>query len=151
MASKGNRDRRQRRGRAESAETVLVVGLDLMGGGTSEVEVSAEVGMRYIDLHRVIPPYITSWSADHVRRLAGGLEQGGSRRRWEAALILLAHHRSRLARDLLLSLGPRVPDPVREFYEIALGESQSWLGGGRGEEAGAPVPGTFISRGEKAN
>lgn len=151
MATKGSGGRRRRRGKARSKETVLVVGLDLLGGGISQVEVSAEVGLRYIDLHRVVPPDISRWSEGQVRRLAGELGPEVSRRRWESALILLAHHRSPLARDLLLELGPRVPVTVQEFHKIALGESQSWLDGGGSKGARVSSPGSFVWGSGRAN
>lgn len=125
-------------------ETVLVVGMDLNSGAISQLEVSAEVGMRYIDMHSVVPENIDRWTPEEIRRVARQLNALASCRRWEVALILLAHHRSRLARDLLLDLEPRVPAAVREFYEIALGESQSWLGDPGDSSGEVPLPGTFV-------
>jgi len=120
----------------------MVMGFDPEGGGMSQIKVSAETGTRYIDLHRVVPGDIDRWSQDHVRWIADGLKLGASHVEWETALILLAHHRSILARDLLLELGPQVPARAREFYEIALGEAQSWLE----EAAGARGFGAFLGR-----
>ena len=128
---------------------VYVIGVDATTGACSAVAVSAQAGMRYIDLHRLIPQDLESWDEQRVRDLAAGSRPRASRRRWERALVLLAHHRSRLACELLQELAPRVPRKLRELHAMALGESHSWFGEsyeqGAGGEPGELVPGRFVS------
>jgi hypothetical protein len=42
--------------------------------------------------------------------------------------MVLAHHRSELACDLLREIEPQVPEELHGFHQLALGESLGWLG-----------------------
>ncbi len=85
--------------------------------------------MRYIQLHDLVPDGIEGWSQRKLRRLVDRLGQGqAGQAMWERALVLLAHHQSEAARDLLLELEPRVPADLRQIWLLARDESQTWLG-----------------------
>lgn len=151
MATRRARAPRAKKDRTDNGGMVMVVGFDPVGGGMSQIQVSAEVGTRYIDLHRVVPGDIERWSHDHIRWIVDGLKLGASHVEWETALILLAHHRSTLARDLLMGLGPLVPTSAREFYEISLGEAQSWIEEANMESGFGAFLGRFFSGRGPAN
>ncbi len=112
----------------EDTTKAIVVGIDLTTGKMSQVEVDVKVGVEYIDMHRVVPSNIDTWGEAHMRSVASlaEIEDAGDRA-WKTAMILLAHHRSVLARDLLKGLKEKLPAGLAEFYSIALGEAESWL------------------------
>jgi hypothetical protein len=99
-----------------------------------------EVLMRYLTAHAWVPEGVELWSEQQLREVAASVEEGMPQT-WERALIILAHHGSRLACDLIARLAEKAPPELREFCDHAYGEGLSWLGQGhvRDEEGGLTI------------
>jgi len=114
------------------------------------VDAPRQTHRRYLEQHRLLPEGIEAWSIEQLRDLVEVARVSGRESDWERALMLLAHHRSEAACDLLRDVAPRVPESLRDFHQIAVGEAVGWLGYHyvRDEEgrprllvaAGAPFP-----------
>jgi len=121
-----------RRGRrAKRKERIGNLLVDLRTGQVSCAEVEADVltQRRYLELHyTLLPEDVESWSVEQLERKVEIARLTGARRDWERALMVLAHHRSEPACDLLRELEPHVPEELRGFHQLALGESLGWLG-----------------------
>lgn len=120
--------RRGRRAKKELNGNLLI---DLRTGQVSctEVEVDVLTQRRYLELHyTLLPEDVESWSAEQLERKVEIARLTGERRDWERALMVLAHHRTELACDLLREIEPQVPEELHGFHQLALGESLGWLG-----------------------
>jgi hypothetical protein len=96
-------------------------------GGIACVAVAPEVTSHYVEQHKLLPEGLKEWSTEEIHDLAQGVEQMG-RETWERVLILLAHHESPQASDLLQELREKVPPELSDFWELAYAESVTWLG-----------------------
>ena len=121
-------------------------------GAVSMVPVGRDY-LHYLQCHDLVPEEIKTWSEEQIRELAGSVVPGHPAT-WERALILLAHHQSQLASDLIAELTAEAPPALQQFCELAYSESLAWLGTsyqrGAGEEpsltpAGMPLPDTGYS------
>jgi hypothetical protein len=135
MASAASRqDRRARRARrAKKKQRKLVVDMrcDLVTGQMvcSATRVPHRTRLDYLADHDLLPELgAEGLGEDALRVLVAAAEESGSTDHWREALILLAHHRSELAKDVLAGLEDRVPPDVRDYWELAYAEAVGWLG-----------------------
>jgi len=104
--------------------------IDTETGSMSLLPVSDPKSARhYIDLHRQVPENIRFWPKERIRALVNGLATTQDRGPWEYALIMLAHHGSRLALELLHALRPGLPREVEGIWNQAWAEAQVELAG----------------------
>jgi hypothetical protein len=100
-------------------------------GAISSVATQPETSLRYLLAHDWIPggkeKNVVVMSEEQVRELAASVVDDQPET-WERALILLAHHKSQLATDLIQQLQERAPEELQGFCELAHAESLSWLG-----------------------
>ena len=82
---------------------------------------------RYFAAHDHVPEGIEHWSDKQIRAVAAGVvhDEPAS---WERALILLAHHRSQLACDLIKALWDEAPQDLDGFCKQAYAEGLMWIG-----------------------
>jgi hypothetical protein len=116
--------------RRQDGQRIWDVRLDLRTGEvtTSAGDASLATHIRYLEAHALLPEDIESWSADRLRHPVEVARITGKQADWERALMLLAHHRSELACDILHDIEPHVPEEVASYWELAFGESLGWLG-----------------------
>jgi len=84
--------------------------------------------LRYYRRHELVPETIQIWSRKRLQDVVEIAKISGKTAHWERALILLAHHESELACNMLRELEPVVPEVVATFWEMAYAESLAWLG-----------------------
>ena len=92
-----------------------------------QVRVSRATAQRYLQLHAVIPARLTCWPRERLTELVDELADDDSPT-WERVLILLGHHGSEAAVQILCDLAQQVPVDLREFAELAYAESLTWIG-----------------------
>lgn len=130
---RGKRRQRRRRGRVRirEDEPFYLVSIHPTTGATSTVATRPETSWRYLVAHDWIPggkeKNVEVLSEEQVRELAASVVDDEPET-WERALILLAHHKSQLASDLIQELRERAPEGLQGFCELAHAESLSWLG-----------------------
>lgn len=131
MAKKRKRNR-QRRQKQRSGQTKrpMMLGINLRNGAVTcnGAKASMMMQMRYMRLHQLIPEDIQSWNEAQLRQLLEVARVSGKEPDWERALVLLAHHESELACDLLQQVKIHAPPQLSELWELAYGESLGWLG-----------------------
>jgi len=86
-----------------------------------------KVMKRYLAAHDYVPKGIEGWSGEQMREIAAKIVPD-ERVSWERALIMLAHHRSQLACDLIRELWDRAPEQLHSFCEQAYAEGLMWIG-----------------------
>ena len=91
------------------------------------VPVTPATARRYLDLHALLPKDVECWSDDLLDELLEELDEEQVDT-WERVLMLLAHHRSPKASDLIEDLRRQAPPELDEFCELAYAESLGWLG-----------------------
>jgi len=121
--------KRRKHGKKEPMRTVnFTIGPDGIFSCTA-VDVPMATHRRYLELHyTLLPEGVERWSPDQLRAKVEIARVTGKQEDWERALMLLAHHRSELACDLLRELEPRLPEALHGFQQLALGEALGWLG-----------------------
>jgi hypothetical protein len=122
-----------RRGNGDKKERKRLVDImvDLRTGRVSctAVDVPVATHRRYIDLHYdLLPKGVEGWSVEQLQGKMEIARVSGANRDWERALLLLAHHRSEVACDLLREVEPWVPEELSGLHQLALGEAYGWLG-----------------------
>lgn len=115
--------------RDNNEQQIFLMSVLPTAGSVVSVATTPETSWRYMECHDHLPPAseLVRWSEEQVRALP--LTVDSSRPdTWERALILLAHHQSNLAVELIEKLRDRVPASLADFYELALAEAKGWLG-----------------------
>lgn len=97
-------------------------------GTTMVLPVQQSVAARYIELHDIIPDDITSWEDTAVMDIVNELDADDIDA-VQTALILLAHHRSKIAVALINNLEHNIEgEHMEQFFEMALAEALGWIG-----------------------
>lgn len=109
-------------------------------GAMLAVPCTVDEARRYGDAHALLPRDLPGWGEEALDALVEELGAESSAAEWERALILLGHHKSPHAHDLLSALGLRVPSDLHAFWEFAWAESCGWLGFDYIREAEQEVP-----------
>lgn len=122
-----------RRGNGEKKEgkrlVDILVDLRTLQVSCTAVDVSVATHRRYIELHHtLLPKGVEGWSVEQLQRKIEIARVSGTHQDWERAMLLLAHHRSEVACDLLRELESWVPEGLQGFHQLALGEAFGWLG-----------------------
>lgn len=98
-------------------------------GAVMAVPTDNETAKLYLTLHEIIPDDLLSWSADQFEAKLSEATTIGS---IAEVLIMLAHHKSAWAMDMLKGLRESeeeiIPPALEPFSELAYAESLSWLG-----------------------
>ena len=105
--AKNKRDKRATRDLPQQDKVICSLRVDLRTGEVTTVTLPAgplDVHARYLEHHELIPEDLEAWSAAELRREVTLLERRGFLPDWEKALMLLAHHRSEIAIELLVEL-----------------------------------------------
>jgi len=104
---------------------------------------------RYARAHHLVPKDIEKWTEAQLVEVANAVADDRPET-WRRALVLLAHHQSQVANDLLAVLREQVPPELAEQAEMAWAESLAWLGYSYVRDvdgrvtlvpAGTPIPG----------
>lgn len=107
----------------------ILVDLKTLQVSCTAVDVPLTTHRRYLELHYdLLPKGVEEWSVERLQQKIEIARVSGASRDWEGAMLLLAHHRSEVACDLLRELEPHVPEALRGFHQLALGEALGWLG-----------------------
>lgn len=96
-------------------------------GAVMCVPSTEEVAHRYGALHEILPRELSGWPEAELDALLEGLD-ADDHEGWERAMILLAHHKSAHAMELLRELQGQVPSDLASFAELAYAESCGWQG-----------------------
>ena len=96
-------------------------------GATMCVPVEHDMAMRYAELHNILPNDLSEWSEEALDELIHEIEPDDVES-YQRALILLAHHRSERASELIAELRPNLTPDLAQFAEMAYAESLNWLG-----------------------
>ena len=123
-----SRSRRRRPGKSRSKKGETYDISILPNGAVTAVAAPPEAMWRYLELHALVPDDIHLWPAARVRAMAREVDHETRVATWERTLLLLAHHRSQLAHDLLVELEPKVRASLQPVWEMARGESLGWMG-----------------------
>ena len=108
-------------------DTVMMTTFCYSTAAMMQVPVSSRTSRRYLKLHSLLPEGLAAWPAERLDELVRELE-GDETETWERVLILLAHHQSPTAMEILRDLREQVPADLVEFSELAYAESLTWLG-----------------------
>lgn len=96
-------------------------------GTLMAVHVDAHTATRYLELHDIIPDSLPDWPAEDLDELIDELDPGDPST-FERTLILLAHHKSPRAVDLVREIAADLPEELVCFAELAYAEAIGWLG-----------------------
>ncbi|MEO1270440.1 MAG: hypothetical protein AAFX99_20325 [Myxococcota bacterium] len=110
----------------QTAETYIAT-LCSATGAVMCVPVDHATARRYVELHDILPPNLEQWPEAALTELILLLTFDDVEA-YQYVLILLAHHRSERASELIAELRPSVPKDLASFAEIAYAESLSWQG-----------------------
>lgn len=88
---------------------------------TSCVRVSVRVAERYLALHHILPLALPEWPEDTLDELLEDLDPDKVET-YEHALIMLAHHPSERAGELLLQIAQDAPLDLAPLAELAYAE-----------------------------
>lgn len=120
--------RRRRRKKTKSSGGEFYDISILPNGAITAVAAPQEELFHYLELHTLVPEDIHLWPEARIGAMARQLDSSSRAVTWERTLMLLAHHRSQAAHDLLMDLEPAVPAELSTVWEMARGESLGWLG-----------------------
>ncbi len=108
-------------------DTVMLTTVCYSTMAMMQVPVSGRTSDRYLALHELLPKGLTRWSKEDLDDLVEELSHDDTQT-WERVLILLAHHQSPAAMEILTDLREQAPPDLAEFAELAYAESLTWLG-----------------------
>ncbi len=120
-----NRGKRRKKSKHASVQTYDIS--ILPNGAVTAVAAPRRDTLRYLDLHGLVPEDVHLWEEARIKAMAQ-VDRDSPVATWERVLMLLAHHRSQLAHDLLMALEHEVPKHLGAVWELARGESVGWLG-----------------------
>jgi len=116
-----------RSNRHNFAEMTYMATICLPTGATMCVPVDRDMARRYAELHDILPGDLTGWTEEALDDLIHEIEPDDVES-YQRVLILLAHHRSERASELIAELRPNLPVDLAQFAEMAYAESLNWLG-----------------------
>lgn len=142
MAKKKARHKRKRRRRNEpffwnsgikpaDDQSSVDIRVDTTTGEVTMVALppgSHDTHVYYIQQHALLPRKVEAWSVPKLQRKVEKLLRSGAQADWEQALMILAHHQSERAVEVLVELKSELPKELELFWEMAYGEALGWLG-----------------------
>lgn len=127
MAKWHRREQKGWKRRRPQDQLTQVITLTKDGRSAVGPKADHQVMQRYMDAHAFVPEGVEAWSEQQIRQVAAALVRDRPAS-WERTLIVLAHHQSRLACDLIKALWSEAPEELHGFCEQAYAEALMWIG-----------------------